>query len=346
MNKKFEVGLTRDFLADDGTFTYRDLGLSVFEQQPLIHHRFFEKHESPMTPSQLKDVDAIISLTPRYTKESFRGVERLAAIVRFGVGYEMVDISACTEADILLCITTGATSYSVAEAVVGWMLALNHKMFIKDRLLREGRWTERVGYMGTELRDRTLGIVGLGGIGRALVEMVSGFKMKQPIAYDPFADPKQAAAIGVKLVSLEDLMKQSDFVSVNCPLNDQTRDLIGREQLALMKPEAFLINSARGGIVNEQALIEALRAGRIAGAAVDVFENEPVKTRHPLAELNNVILAPHCIAWTDELFRDIGRMACQMVVQIAHGKIPHGVINPEVLQREGFQRKLARFMIK
>jgi phosphoglycerate dehydrogenase-like enzyme len=342
MKKKFEVGLTRDFLADDGTFTYRELGLNVFDSHPHISHRFFEKHESPMTPSQLKDVDAIISLTPSYTKESFHGVERLAAIVRFGVGFEMVDIAACTEADILLCITVGATSYSVAEAVVTWMLALSHKVLIKDRLLREVRWTERSGYMGTELRERTLGIVGLGGIGRTLVELVRGFRMKQPIAYDPFADPKQVEAIGVKLVSLEDLMKQSDFVSVNCPLNDQTRNLIGSEQLALMKAGAFLINTARGGIVNEQALIETLRAGRIAGAGVDVFENEPVKMRHPLAELDNVILAPHCLAWTDELFRDIGNMACQMITEIAHGKIPHGVVNPEVLKREGFQRKMAR----
>jgi phosphoglycerate dehydrogenase-like enzyme len=274
----------------------------------------------------------VISLAPRYTAESLQGVERLVAIVRFGVGYDMVDVAACTRADVLLCITSGAVNHSVAEATITWMLALSHRVFVKDRLTREGRWTERALHTGTELRDRTLGVVGIGGIGGRLVEMLRGFGMKPPLAFDPYTPAQRAAELGVTLVSLERLMKESDFVSINCPLNDQTRNLIGRDHLALMKPGAFLINTARGGIVNEEALIETLRDRRIAGAAMDVFASEPVKSGHPLAQLDNVILAPHCIAWTDELFRDIGQMACRITAAISRGEVPPGVVNRDVLE--------------
>ena len=344
MNETFQIGLTRDFLAPNGQLTYKDIGLGLLEAAPGVRHRFLDRHEPTVTADLLQDVDAVISLTPKYTAASFVGVERLVAVVRFGVGYEMVDIAACTAADVLLCITTGAVNYSVAEATIGWMLALSHRMVAKDRLMRDGRWAERAHYMGSELRGHTLGVVGLGGIGRRLVELLRGFGMNRPLAFDPFLKPDQAAAVGVELVTLERLMRESDFVSVNCPLNDQTRDLIRQEHLALMKPTAFLINTARGGIVNEAALVEALQQKRIAGAASDVYGKEPAGKEHPFTQLDNILLAPHCIAWTDELFGEIGTMAAQAALEIAHGRVPAvGVINPEVLARPGFRRKLARW---
>jgi phosphoglycerate dehydrogenase-like enzyme len=340
MAEKFQVGLTRDFLTADGQLTYQDIGIDILDAAPEIEYRFFDEHRPLVTPDQLRDFDAVISLTPRYTSESFVGVERLAAIVRFGVGFDFVDVPACDAADVLLCITTGAVNHSVAEATVTWMLALSHNMLIKDQLTREGRWGERSNYMGSELRDRTLGIVGLGGIGGRLVEVLAGFGMKPPIAFDPYASPERAEQLGVKLVPLDQLMREADFVSVNCPLNDETRNLIGKDQLALMKPTAYIINTARGGIVNEAALYEALKTRSIAGAATDVFEKEPVEAGHPLAELENVIVAPHSIAWTNELFRDIGRMACEITVKVARGEVPPGIVNREVLQQPGFQAKL------
>jgi len=343
MNEKFQVGLTRDFKTDDGQLTYDDIGLDILEAHPDVEHRFFERHEPLVTAEQLADFDAVISLTPRYTAQSFEGVEKLAAIVRFGVGYDSVDVTACTEADVLLCITAGAVNHSVAEATITWMLTLSHNVFIKDRITRDGRWNDRTFYMGRELRDRTLGIVGLGGIGGRLIEMIRSFGMKTPLAFDPFISPQRANELGARLVSLEELLRESDFVSVNCPLTDETRNLIGRDELALMKPDAYLINTARGGIVNEAALVAVLQARGIAGAAMDVYETEPVKPDNPLLQLDNVILAPHCIAWTDELFRDIGRMACRITTMVAEGKVPPGVVNREVLERPGFQAKLARY---
>jgi phosphoglycerate dehydrogenase-like enzyme len=166
--------------------------------------------------------------------------------------------------------------------------------------------------------------------------------MKQPVAFDPFIDPVAAANLGVRLVELDELMRTSDFVSIHCPLTEKTRGLIGSRELALMQPDAYLINTARGGIVDEDALYEALEQGRIAGAALDCFENEPLTEPNRFGHFENVMLAPHSIAWTNEMFRDIGRAACQGMVDVSLKRTPRGVVNPEVLDRPGFQRKWVR----
>jgi len=341
----YNIGFTRDFLTADGELTYQDIGLDLLDAAPGVSRHFFTHHEPIVSPEQIRDCDALIALTPQCTAETFRGAERLLVIERFGVGYDMVDVAACTEAGVALCITVGAVNHSVAESIITWMLALSHRVPAKDRLLREGGWQERAHYMGSELRDRTLGVIGLGGIGGALVEMLRGFGMQPPVAYDPYAREEHAAQLGVRLLPLDELLRTSDFVSVNCPLNDQTRNLLGEHELALMKPDAYLINTARGGIVNEAALTSALREGRLAGAGIDVFEKEPVtEAGHPLAEFENVLLAPHSIAWTNELFRDIGRRACETVLAFSRGEPPERyVVNREVLQRDNFQKKLAKF---
>lgn len=335
----YHIGLTRDFLNPDGKLTYKDIGLRLLEAQPGVQYKFFDKHEPTVTAAQAGEFDAIISLAPKYTRESFAAVSRLTAIFRFGVGYDMVDLKACTDADVACFITAGAVNYSVAEATITWMLALSHRVFSKDRLLREGRWTERVNYMGSELRGKTLGVVGLGGIGGTLVQLLRVFGMTRPLAFDPFLKPERARELGVDLAPLDRVMSESDFVSVNCPLTDKTRNLIGREQLALMKPSAYLINTARGGIVNEAALLEALLSRRIAGAATDVFEKEPAGQDHPFTKLDNIILAPHSIAWTNEMFTEIGTMACRQALAFAAGEMPAGLVNHDVAEKPSFQKK-------
>lgn len=338
----FRIGLTADFLAQDGTLTYEDISLQLLESANGVEHAFFDRHEPEVTPSQIENFDAVLALTPHITAATLSSAERLIHIARFGVGYDSVDVEACTEADVLLTITAGAVNYSVAESVVTFMLALSHKLIVKDRITREGQWEDRSNHMGKELRDRTLGIIGLGGIGATLAQMVAAFRMKEIVAFDPYLNDERAAEIGVRPVSLHDLMCEADFISINCPLNDDTRNLIGAAQIDLMKPTAYLINTARGGIVNEDDLIQALKRNCIAGAALDCHEKEPLPAGSPIAELDNVIVAPHAIAWTDELFRDNGRMACAQMLETAKGKIPHGVVNAGVLDRPGFQAKLAR----
>lgn len=342
MGRRFRVALTGDFFGPDGRPRYRDLGLGVFDGQPHVEWRAFAEHRPAVAPEQVGDAQAVLVLTPAVTAESVARADDLLAIARFGVGYDAVDVPACTAADVAVVIAAGAVDRSVAEATLTWMLALTHHVGTKDRLVREGRWEERSAYMGGELRDRTLGVVGLGGIARALVALLAGFGMRPPLAFDPFVAPAGAAGLGVRLVGLDELLAESDFVSLHCPLTPQTRGLIGAGELARMKPTAWLINTARGGIVDEDALFEALQARRIAGAALDVFAEEPVVRPHRFGALDNVLLAPHCIAWTDELFRDIGRAACGALLELSLGRRPRGAVNPEVFDRPGFREKWRR----
>ena len=340
--RKFLVALTADFYDSTGAGKYRDIGLSVLAEHPHIEQRVFKEHRKQIGPDQIGDAQGVIVLTPAVTAESVSKADNLLVMARFGVGYDAVDVEACTAADVLVTITVGAVDRPVAEATIGWMIALSHNLRIKDGLVRAGRWDERSKYMGRELRDRTLGVIGLGGIARKTLALLRGFEMKQPLAFDPFVNEETATNHGVRLVSLEELLIQSDFVSIHCPLTDKTRGLLGTRELALMKPDAYLLNTARGGIVDEEALYEALRNRRIAGAAVDCFAQEPLTSPHRLGELENVLLAPHSIAWTDELFRDIGRAACQVMVDLSLGTKPRGAVNPEVFDRPGFKAKWER----
>ncbi len=336
----FKIGLTRDFLTPDGKLTYRDIGLDILENAEGVEYEFLKENRSPVTPDMLMGYNAIISLAPAYNTESFKGVHDLQAICRFGVGYDMVDIKACSDANVIVTITRGAVNYSVAEAIISLMLALSHRVFEKNKLIRNGNWSQRSNYMGSELRRRTLGIVGIGGIGGKLVEMLKTFDMNPPIAFDPYADKDKAAVLGVQLVDLNTLMRNSDFVSINCPLTEETRNLINEDELSLLRKDAFIINTARGGIINEEALIRILTSRSIAGYATDVFASEPPADDEPLYKLDNVILSPHCIAWTHELFQEIGRRACQQVVKIAHGEIPEDVVNRDILDNKVFRDKM------
>ncbi len=343
MKPVFKVVLTADFYDAGGAGKYRDIGLSVLRENPNIEQQTFKEHRKEIGANQIEGAQGVIVLTPAVTAESVSQAENLLVMARFGVGYDSVDVKACTAADVLVTITTGAVDRPVAEAAIGWMIALSHNILIKDKLVRTGQWDERSKYMGRELRDRTLGVIGLGGIARKTIELLRGFGMKPPLAFDPFATEEMASNVGARLVSLDELLQQADFVSIHCPLTEKTRGLIGARELALMKPDAYLLNTARGGIVDEDALHDALKNRRIAGAALDCFAHEPVTTPSRFADLDNVLLAPHSIAWTDELFRDIGRAACQVMVDLSLGKKPRVVVNPEVFEQTGFQKKWKRF---
>lgn len=327
----FKVGLTKDFLTPEGILTYKDIGLDILEGVKELEYEFLPNWESPLQPGTLDQYDAIISLAPAYTADSFKDVTRLKAICRFGVGYDMVDVDACSKANIIVTITRGAVNYSVAEATITWMLALSHKLVMKNKLVREGKWQERSQYTGSELRNRTIGVIGFGGIGSQLTRMLQVFEMNTPLVYDPYIDDAKAKELGVKKTDLHSLLQNADFISVNCPLTPETKNLVADKELALVKDSAFIINTARGGIINEGALIKALSNKKIAGYATDVFEKEPAVSDHPFFKMDNVLLAPHCIAWTHELFREMGRMACAQVAQIAQGKIPDHILNTSIL---------------
>src|SRR5688572_29845735 len=218
MADAFHVMLTGDFYDAAGKPKYADLGLAVFEAHPHIKVRSFDEHRPEIGADQITGANGVIVLTPSVTDATVSRADDLLAIGRFGVGYDAVDVPACTAADVVVFITAGAVDRPVAEAVVGWMIALAHHVRVKDRLVRDGKWDDRSRYMGRELRDRMLGVIGVGGIARKLIELLAGWGMKPPVAFDPFMDPAAAEKMGVRLVELDELLRASDFVSIHCPL--------------------------------------------------------------------------------------------------------------------------------
>lgn len=338
----FRVGFSADFRRDDGALAFPDIGLAVLDQAVGLEYEFMRDYRSEYVPAQLMDYDVVISLKPRVTAESLRGVSRLCAIGRCGVGYDNVDLNACTERGIAVYITPQGVVRPVAESIILFVLALSHRLLQKDRLVRQGRWSDSTLPLGREPRDRVVGTIGLGNIASEAIRLLKVLDVRRFLAFDPYASPQRATELGVELVPLDELLGESDYVVVNCPLTPDTRGLIGREELARMKSDAVLINTARGPIVDEAALIEALQTGRIAGAALDVFESEPLRGDSPLTKMDNVILTSHSIAWTEELFRDMGRIDCRGALAVYRGEPPEHIVNPQVLENPLFIDKLAR----
>jgi len=340
MENRLMVGVTRDFIAESGQLTYKDIGLGLLEAEPRCGYEFFSAHHNPVTPDQIASLDAALSLTPGWNAETFAsGAERLLIVARFGVGYDMCDVAAFTANNVLLTITPGATDLPVAGGVLAMMLALSRRLLVKDRLVRKGHWHDRAHFMGTEINRKVLGIVGFGGAGRELRRLVEPFGMRV-IVHDPFVSDSILVERRVeRAASLEELFEQSDYVSIHCLLNEGTRGLIDKRLFDRMKPTAYFINAARGPIVVESDLISALQGGRIAGAGIDVFEEEPPQIDNPLLQLDNVILAPHSICWTDECFQAIGESAVRSILSVLREERPFGLLNPEVLEQKGYLAK-------
>jgi phosphoglycerate dehydrogenase-like enzyme len=339
----FRVGFSADFCDERGQLAFPDIGMSLLDEHRGIAYDFVGEYRPEYAPEQLAGYDVLISLKPRITAQSLEGVTRLCAIGRCGVGYDNVDLAACTEHGIAVYITPGGVIRPVAESIVLLVLALSHNLLNKDRLVRQCRWPESTRRLGREPRGRVVGTIGLGNIACEAVRLLRVLDVRRFLAFDPYADAKRAAELGVELVSLEALLRESDYVLVNCPLTPETRGLLGAEQFALMKPDAVLVNTARGPIVQESALIDALQSGRIAGAALDVFEQEPLSADSPLTRMENVILTSHSIAWTEELFRDMGRIDCEGALAVYRGESPRHVVNPQVFGSPAFRDKLARY---
>ena len=343
MSGSFRVALSGDFKRSDGSPTFRDFDLDPLLKAPRVETVFLESH-SPLLASQLEDIDALILLAHRFTADSIPKSGRLAAVARFGVGYDTVDVEACTQKDIALVITPDGVRRPVAVSIITFMLALTGKLIVKDELARQGAagFAARGEHMGVGLVGRTLGSLGVGNIGAEMFRLARVFDMKF-IAHDPFADPKVAAELGIELVGIEDVFARADVLTVNCPLTPETHHIVNAKRLGLMKPTAYLINTARGPIVDQKALTTVLQNRKIAGAGLDVFETEPPDPADPLLSLDNVIVAPHALCWTDQCFAGNGAADIRAVLDIQAGKVPRGVVNRQVLERSGFTGKLAGF---
>ncbi len=320
-----KVGLTSDL---------RNAGRPTFGEKPLrlLDDRGISWEWLPpldaIGPEQTAAYDALYINTPPVTAASFGPTTRTRVIARHGVGYDSVDVPACTQAGVLVTIQPDGVRRPVAVATLTLILALSQRLFTKDRLTRTGRWAERLDHMGMGLIGRTLGVIGAGSIGRELLALAAPFGL-QLLAADPYADFARLDALGVRLVDLDTLLAASDFVVVLTPLTPETRGLIGAAQLARMRKTAYLVNIARGPVVEEPALIAALRTGTIAGAGLDVFEQEPVSAANPLLLMDQVIVTPHALCWTDECFEGLAMSGLRSIVAVLDGEVPANAVNPE-----------------
>lgn len=326
----FRVGLSDDLFDTRGEPSFGRAPFCILDEAaPLLAWERLPAGLETVTPELTDGFDALYLNVPKVAESSFgAGPPRTRIIARHGVGYDTIDVAALNRRGIILTNTPLAVRRPVATAALTFMLALAQKLLVKDRLTREGRWAERNDHMGIGLTGRTLGLVGAGSIGREIARVAQPFEMRI-LATDPYADPHVLAAEGIELAGLHEVLSAADFVVIACLLTPETRHLIGERELREMKPTAYLINVARGPILDEAALVAALRTGTIAGAGLDVFEDEPVAPDNPLLSLPNTIVSPHALCWTDENFGAIARAAMTSIVDALSGRRPVHVVNPE-----------------
>jgi phosphoglycerate dehydrogenase-like enzyme len=327
----FRVGLTRDLATSSGEPSFGAAPLRALDGVAGLQWEYLPESVPAITRRDAARYDALYVASTRVPADAVAGDDlRVRLVARHGVGYDAVDLPAMSARGVLVTNTPDAVRRPVATAALTYVLALAHRLLVKDRLTRAGRWAERTDHMGTGLTGRTLGVIGAGSIGRETLRLARAFELDL-LAADPYADADEIAALGARLVALDELLARADFVCVTCALTRETRHLIDARALARMRRSAYLVNVARGPIVDEAALVEALTAGRIAGAGLDVFETEPVAPDHPLLALPNVIVTPHALCWTDECFAAIATSGLTGVADVARRRIPAHVVNPEVL---------------
>ena len=339
---KLLVGISRDVLDSRGEPSFGREPLRLLDDEPGVAYEFLPEPVAALMPDHLAGYDALYINSPLVTGASFGdGACRTRIIARHGVGYDSVDLEACTAHDVMVTVQREPVRRPVATAAITYVLALAQKLRLKDQLTRTGRWNERLDHMGMGLTGRTLGLVGAGSIGHEILRLAQPFGMRLLVT-DPYVDPASIEALDARLVDLERLLQEADFVVVICNLTEETRGLIGQDALSLMKRSAYLINVARGPIVDETALIDALRAGSIAGAGLDVFAQEPVDPANPLLAMENVLVTPHALCWTDECFAGLAVSAITSILAAGRGERPRHVVNPQVLDRPGLRDWLAR----
>ena len=341
MARKVIVGITRDRFNDKGQFCNSDVGIKLLEGIPGVEIRKIAEYKSEVTPEQIRGMDMVISGLSKWTANSLAGNDRLICIHRCGVGYDGVDVPTITAADVMLTITPNAVRRPMAVTIMTFLLALSMRLMLKDRMAREGRWADKEDYDGYGLVGKTFGSIGTGNIGHDMFRLAKPFGMRH-IAYDPYIEESALADVDVKLVDLDTLLAESDFVNISCPLNKSTRGLLGEKEFKKMKKTAFLINTARGPIVNEAALIKALQEGWIRGAGIDVFEQEPTPIDNPLLKMDNVIVAPHALGHTEEIRSNMINELVEQISQLIRGEEPKLSPNRQVWEQPAFQAKLKR----
>jgi phosphoglycerate dehydrogenase-like enzyme len=335
------VAVTADAARPDGSSIHGDLGLQRLAEKG-ISWGVLPSYTDPVPLADLDGVQAVLSLGHiAFDSRTVDHAPDLRLIARFGAGYETIDLDACTRAGVVVTNTPDAIRRPLAVAGLTLLLALSHKLLAKDRLTRTSDWARREHYRGAPLVGQTVGIVGFGSVGAELARLLAPLGMKV-VGNNRSGRHADAAELGVRLLGLEELLEVSDYVVLCAALTPATEKLIDAAALARMKPSAYLINIGRGKLVDTDALRDALRDGRIAGAGLDVFEPEPLLPDDELLTFDNVVLSPHSLCWTEDFTRDVAASAISSILAVAAGERPANVLNPEVFATAAFAAKQAQ----
>jgi D-3-phosphoglycerate dehydrogenase len=297
--------------------------------------------EAVLEIARSTDVLMIQSVRPLLSRAVIQQLEKCRCIVRLGIGYENVTADAATEQGILVCNVPTYCIDDIADHALALLMAGIRHIARQDRWIRAGRWDRTGARPARRTRDCTMGFVGLGRIARALAERVSGFGMTL-LAHDPYLDSDTIAHHGAEKVELDELLNRADFVSIHCPLTDETHHLLGVREFGLMKEGVFLVNTSSGPVIDEAALVEALGSGKIWGAGLDVFEEEPLPLDSPLREFDNVTFTPHVGANSEESVADLYRIGSEIAIDVCQGRWPEGVVNPEVEGKTAYRYERAQ----
>jgi D-3-phosphoglycerate dehydrogenase len=292
----------------------------------------YQLRSPEQVPEVARDADVVVVQTvrPLLTREVIAQLPRCRCMIRAGAGYDSIDYKAATEYGIMVCNTPTYCTDDVADHAMALLLSSLRHVARLDAAMRQGRFARELAVPTRRLKGSTLGIIGIGRIGGTLARRVRGWEMTV-LAYDPYVTQERGDEVGAKLVSLDELLERSDFISIHCPLTEETYHMLSWEQFARVKPGLVLVNTARGPIVHEEALIKALQDGRVWAAGLDVTEQEPLPPDSPLLRMDNVTLTPHISANSPEARHDLYRLICEVAGDVVQGRIPRFVVNPEVL---------------
>jgi D-3-phosphoglycerate dehydrogenase / 2-oxoglutarate reductase len=324
---QFKVVIT-DFSEPDNSIEAEVLSASGLDIELV---RLNARKPDELFPT-VEDADGLIVQWAKISRPVLQKLTRCKVISRYGIGVDMVDLKAAGELGIPVCNVPDYCIEEVSTHTLAFVLALNRHTLIHNTHVRSGKWGGVPGGAPARLAGQVIGIVGLGNIGREVARKASPLGLKV-LGYDPYLPIERAAALGVELTSLQDLLHRSDYVCLHCPLTDETRHLIGQAQLTQMKPTAYLINVSRGPVVDQAALIQALQSGTIQGAALDVLEQEPPQPDDPLLALDNVIITPHLASWTSEAIVQLRGDTARNVVTVLQGGLPRSIVNKPVTPR-------------
>jgi phosphoglycerate dehydrogenase-like enzyme len=296
-----------------------------------------------LEPHHLRGANAI-ALSRLHVQESAfaQGTDDFLAIARVGIGTDKIDLDACTRSDVVVFNAPDGLVHSTASAAMTLILAMAKKLIWQERMARSGSWANQADVTGDDITAMTLGLIGLGRVARELVRMVAPFEMNV-IAFSPSVPDSLFEQTGVRRVDLERVFREADYVCPLCRLPPDRRAMITEAHFRMMKPTAYFINMGRGELVDEAAMIKALRERWIAGAALDVFQQEPLPKGHALMELDNVLLTPHWLTVTHRTDRITANLIADGILALARGQVPNNVVNADVLTRPAFQAKLARY---